>query len=154
MKEVRKVKTVIKKFSELTNDEMYRIIKQRIDVFVVEQNCPYPELDGTDDLCYHVYIEDDGEISAYLRVIPPYVKYEEASLGRVLSAKNKRGKGLGRKVTETGIKVAEEKFGAKKIRIEAQTQARGFYEKLGFVKDSEEFLEDGIPHIEMVRIKS
>jgi len=86
--------------------------------------------------------------------LPKNTKFKEISVGRVISSKEKRGTGLGMAILKEGIAVAEEKFGATEIRIEAQTYAREFYEKAGFVKDSDEFLEDGIPHIEMIRRKS
>lgn len=146
--------TVIKKFRELTVDELYKILQLRVDVFVVEQNCPYHEIDDFDQMSYHAYIEDNGDIVAYIRVLPENTKFKEISVGRVISSKAKRGSGLGMAILKVGIAIAEEKFGAKEIRIEAQTYAREFYEKAGFVKDSNEFLEDGIPHIEMIRRKS
>lgn len=148
------MKTVIKKFEELTVDELYKILQLRVDVFVVEQNCPYHEIDDFDQMSYHAYMEDGGEIVAYIRVLPENTKFREVSVGRVISSAKKRGMGLGIAILKEGIAIAEEKFGAKEIRIEAQTYAREFYEKAGFVKDSEEFLEDGIPHIEMIRKKS
>ncbi len=146
--------TVVKKFCELTVDELYKILQLRVDVFVVEQNCPYHEIDDFDQMSYHAYIEDNGDIVAYIRVLPENTKFKEISVGRVISSKAKRGSGLGMAILKVGIAIAEEKFGAKEIRIEAQTYAREFYEKAGFVKDSDEFLEDGIPHIEMIRRKS
>ena len=146
--------TVIKKFEDLTVNELYRILQLRVDVFIVEQNCPYHEIDDFDQMSYHAYIEEDGEIVAYIRVLPENTKFREVSVGRVISSQKKRGCGYGMVILKEGIKIAEEKFGAKEIRIEAQTYARKFYEKAGFVKDSDEFLEDGIPHIEMIRRKS
>ena len=146
--------TVIKKFEDLTVNELYRILQLRVDVFIVEQNCPYHEIDDFDQMSYHAYIEEDGEIVAYIRVLPENTKFREVSVGRVISSQKMRGCGYGMIILKEGIKIAEEKFGAKEIRIEAQTYARKFYEKAGFVKDSDEFLEDGIPHIEMIRRKS
>ena len=145
---------VVKKFDELTVNELYKILQLRVDVFVVEQNCPYHEIDDLDQMSYHAYIEEGGKIEAYIRVLPENTKFREVSVGRVISSQEKRGCGLGMVILKEGIKIAEEKFGADTIRIEAQTYARRFYEKAGFVKDSDEFLEDGIPHIEMVRKKS
>ena len=146
--------TIIKKFEDLTVDELYKILKLRVDVFVVEQECPYHEIDGLDPMAYHAYIEENGEISAYLRILPQNTKFKEASVGRVITAKHKRRSGIGSIILNAGIKTAEEKFGAEILRIEAQTYARKFYENVGFVQDSDEFLEDGIPHIEMIRRKS
>lgn len=134
----------VKSFEELTLDELYEILKIRVNVFVVEQNCPYSELDDIDKDAYHVYIKDEDGIQAYLRVF----KRGEASIGRVLSLKRRQG--LGTKVLREGIKVAKKKYDAERIVIEAQVYARSMYEKLGFVQASEEFLEDGIPHIKMI----
>lgn len=141
------MKLVVKKFHELTADELYSILKLRVDVFVVEQNCPYPEIDGKDREAYHVWLEDEDGIAAYLRVLDKGVSFDDAAIGRVISAR--RRKGFGTIVLKEGIKVAKEKFGADKITIEAQVYARKFYENVGFRQVSEEFLEDGIPHIVM-----
>ncbi|MBE6704854.1 MAG: GNAT family N-acetyltransferase [Ruminococcaceae bacterium] len=137
----------IKRYNELTRDELYEIMKARIDVFVVEQNCPYPEIDGKDIGAYHVWLSENNEIAAYLRVLDKGVSFEDASLGRVLSTKRRCG--LGTAIVKEGIRVAKEMFGAERITIEAQTYVRTMYEKLGFVQVSDEFLEDGIPHIKM-----
>lgn len=141
------MKLVVKKFHELTADELYSILKLRVDVFVVEQNCPYPEIDGKDREAYHVWLEDEDGIAAYLRVLDKGVSFDDAAIGRVISAR--RRKGFGTIVLKEGIKVAKEKFCADKITIEAQVYARKFYENVGFRQVSEEFLEDGIPHILM-----
>ncbi|MBR2042130.1 MAG: GNAT family N-acetyltransferase [Oscillospiraceae bacterium] len=138
---------VIKKFDELTVDELYDILKLRVDVFVVEQNCPYPEIDGKDQNAYHIWLKDEDGIVSYLRVLDKGVSFEDAALGRVISAK--RRKGYGTILLKEGIRIAKEKFGADKITIEAQVYARKFYENVGFKKVSEEFLEDEIPHILM-----
>ncbi len=138
----------VKKFNELTADELYDIIKARVDIFVVEQNCPYPELDNKDKVSLHAWLEEDGNIVAYCRVLPQGVSFSEASVGRVISLVRRKGYGL--EIVKTGINLARENFGAKKIRIEAQVYAKELYEKAGFSQVSEEFLEDGIPHIEML----
>lgn len=137
----------IKKYNELTLDELYEILKLRVDVFVVEQECPYHEIDDKDKGAYHLFLKDEDGIQAYLRVLDKGVSFEEASVGRVIAIK--RHCGLATKILSEGIKVAVEKFNADKIKIEAQTYARGLYEKQGFKQSSEEFLEDGIPHIYM-----
>lgn len=141
------MESVIKKFDELSVNELYDILKLRVDVFVVEQNCPYPEIDDKDQNAYHVWLKDGEGITAYLRVIDKGVSFEDASIGRVISAR--RRKGYGTALLKEGIRIAKEKFGADKITIEAQVYARKFYENVGFHKVSEEFLEDGIPHIIM-----
>lgn len=139
----------VKHFSELTAAELYEIYKLRVAVFVVEQNCPYQEVDEKDKTAYHLWFTENGKMIAYLRVLAPGVSYPEVSIGRVISTERRRG--IGTLILREGIKVAKEKFGTGTIRIEAQTYARKLYENQGFVRTSEEFLEDGIPHIEMLR---
>lgn len=143
------MRTVVKKFDQLRPDELYRIMKLRVDVFVVEQNCPYEELDGRDQEAIHVWIEDEDGIQAYLRVMDKGVECEHASIGRVIAVKRRCG--LGSRILQTGIQVAQEAFDAGRIYLEAQTYAQAFYEKQGFRKISDEFLIDGIPHIKMLR---
>ena len=138
----------IKSFSELTTDELYALLRLRVAVFVVEQNCPYQELDGRDRDALHVYLEDETGILAYLRVLDRGVAAEHVALGRVIAVR--RGCGLGARVLSEGIRVARERFRADKIYLEAQCYAQGFYEKQGFRAISEPFLEDGIPHVKML----
>jgi len=137
----------VKHFSELTAEELYDIICLREKVFVVEQQCVYLDADGKDLHAWHVYLKEDGEIKAYLRVLDRGVTFDDVSLGRVIAVRRRAG--LGTEVLKAGIRTAREKFSAERIVIEAQTYARSFYEKQGFVKTSDEFLEDGIPHIRM-----
>ncbi len=138
----------VKAFHELTLDELYRIMKLRVDVFVVEQKCPYAELDDLDQAAMHVWLEEEGRMVAYLRVMDKGAESDCVSLGRVLSVKRRCGLGTG--VLQKGIQVAQEVYGAEAIYLEAQTYARGLYEKLGFRQISEEFSLDGIPHIKMI----
>lgn len=142
------METVIKRFDELTTAELYAILRLRVSVFVVEQNCSYQELDDMDQQALHVYFLDGGEIAAYLRVLGPGVSGKEALIGRVIAAK--RGCGIGGRLLSEGIRVARERLQASAIRVEAQSYAKGFYETRGFRQVSEEFLEDGIPHITML----
>lgn len=139
---------VIKHFNELTNSELYDILKIRVDIFVVEQQCPYSEIDGKDKDAYHIFLRDENGIAAYLRVLKGGVSFPEPALGRVLTTR--RGEGLGARIAREGIAFAKEKLRAEKIRLEAQVYARGFYEKLGFRQCSEPFMDDGIEHIEMI----
>lgn len=141
---------VVKRFEELSVEEIYKILQVRVEVFVVEQNCVYQEIDDKDKYSYHVFLKDDTGIKAYLRVIDKGVSFEDVSIGRVLTLK--RGCGLGNTILLEGIKVAKEKMNADRIKIEAQSYAKEFYEKAGFKQVSEEFLEDGIPHIQMVLV--
>ena len=138
----------IKRFDELTADELYAILKLRVDVFVVEQHCPYPELDGCDREALHVCLADEQGIAAYLRILDRGVRSEYVTIGRVVAARRRMG--LGTRILKAGIKAAREIFGADMIYVEAQTYARGLYEKQGFHQISGEFLEDGIPHIKML----
>ena len=138
----------VKRFQELTTDELYAILKLRVDVFVVEQRCPYPELDDLDRAALHVWLEDEAGIEAYVRVLDKGVKSRYAALGRVIAVRRRMG--LGTKIVQAGIDAAREVFGADAVYVEAQTYASGLYEKLGFRQSSEEFLEDGIPHIKML----
>ncbi len=142
------METFIKRFDQLTTDELYEILSLRVSVFVVEQNCPYQELDGNDKGAYHVWLKDENGIQAYLRVLDKGVTLEEVAIGRVVT--RQRRIGLGSRILETGIDVAREKFGADRIMLEAQVYARGLYEKAGFRQVGDEFLEDGIPHIPML----
>nr|WP_308505792.1 GNAT family N-acetyltransferase [uncultured Agathobaculum sp.] len=139
---------VIKRFGELALKELYEILRIRVDVFVVEQACPYPEIDGKDEFSHHLYYRDADEIQAYLRVVDADVSFEEVSIGRVLS--RKRRCGIAGSLLREGIRFAHETLGARAIRIEAQTYARKLYESAGFRQVSGEFLEDGIPHIQML----
>lgn len=141
------METVIKHFSELTIDELYDILKLRAAVFVVEQNCPYQDLDDYDRDCYHVYLRDDDGIAAYMRVLDKGRFPDSVSVGRVISARRRIG--LGTKLMLIGIEVAKEKYSADRIKIGAQKYAKPFYEGVGFVQTSGEYLEDGIPHIYM-----
>lgn len=140
----------IKHFNELTTTELYRILRARAEIFVVEQDCVYQDLDNKDLNAWHVWFEDEDGVAAYCRVLDKGVSYEgEGSIGRVIAVR--RGTGLGYKVMMEGIRVAEEKFGQTSLRISAQQYAQGFYEKCGFVRVSEPYLEDDIPHVQMVR---
>ena len=139
---------VIKHFSQLTIQELYDILALRVSVFVVEQDCPYQELDGHDKDAYHVWLQNDDGIQAYLRVLDKGVTMNEVAIGRVVT--RQRRIGLGTKILNIGIEVAKEKYSANKIMLEAQVYAKSLYEKAGFRQVGEEFLEDGIPHIPML----
>ena len=138
---------ILKHFRELTLDELADIYRLRVSVFVVEQNCPYQEIDAADKTAYHLYLKDEDGIQAYARVLPPVTTFETCSIGRVLS--KKRRCGLGTQIVNAAIAAAKEKFSADIITIEAQVYARSLYEKAGFIQISDEFLEDGIPLILM-----
>ncbi|MBQ3210227.1 MAG: GNAT family N-acetyltransferase [Oscillospiraceae bacterium] len=136
----------IKSFHELSADELFEIYKLRVSVFVVEQSCAYQEVDDEDKKAYHIGLYENGKLMAYCRVFPR--DGDEALIGRVIAVKRRCG--LGTYVVSLAIKAAREKLGAKTIRVEAQTYAAPMYEKLGFEKFSQEYLEDGIPHVSMI----
>ena len=136
---------VSKFFDQLTSSEVYEILKARTKIFIVEQNCPYQDSDGTDYESLHVFYEQDGEILAYLRA---FVKEKGVvQVGRVLTVEH--GKGLGGKLLKEGLEQVKEKYAPQKIYLEAQCYATGFYEREGFKICSDVFLEDGIPHVKM-----
>lgn len=135
----------IETFQELTTKELYEILKVRGAIFVVEQSCTYQDIDGLDEASLHLFYEDGGQVQAYLRAFekePGIVQ-----MGRVLTLRH--GEGLGGRLLHEGIPVIKEQFQPSKIVIEAQCYATGYYEKAGFQRCSEEFLEDGIPHVRM-----
>ena len=134
-------------FDELTTRELYAITQLRERVFVVEQNCVYLDADGMDLVARHLWADDAGSIRAYLRLVPAGVKFPEISIGRVITAPEARGTGLGKELMQRGIAAA----GAGPIRIGAQAHLEKFYGELGFVRASEPYDEDGIPHVEMTR---
>lgn len=140
----------IKHFRELTTEELMEIYRARISVFVVEQNCPYQDIDGWDPHAYHLWLQDEEGLQAYLRVLPQNTLYADASLGRVISLKRRCG--LATRLLREGIILAQEKLGAKRLIIGAQTYACPVYEKVGFERTDYEYIEDGIPHVRMVQI--
>ena len=136
-----------KRFQELTVDELYELLRARSEVFVVEQDCVYQDMDGDDQPSIHLWLTDRDKVVAVCRVCPAGTHMEEVSIGRVITTE--RGKGYGKRIMLEGIAVARECFGAKRIDIEAQEYAHGFYEQVGFRQSSEPFILDGIPHIRM-----
>ena len=139
-----------KEFHELTVDELYAILRLRQEVFVVEQTCAYLDCDDHDQRAIHLFTFAPALI-AYARVLPPGEKFAEASLGRVISAKGARGTGAGRAIVLRAIEAIERRFGKVPIRISAQSYLARFYSELGFAREGAEYLEDNIPHIEMLR---
>ncbi|MCT2534922.1 GNAT family N-acetyltransferase [Aquibacillus koreensis] len=140
----------LKKFHELTTDELYKILKARVDVFVVEQNCPYEEVDNHDQASFHLFSEENGQIIAYSRLIPKGNIYKEASIGRVLVHKDYRGKGYAKALMEKSIDIVTNEWNEKEIKIHGQEYLRHFYGSLGFKEISEVYLEDDIPHVDMI----
>ncbi|MBD5246556.1 MAG: GNAT family N-acetyltransferase [Barnesiella sp.] len=142
------MKIKIKRFEELTTAELYEILRCRSEVFVLGQKCIYQDIDMIDQASTHIYYEEDGKIMAYLRVIDPGVKYSAASIGRVLTMKEYRGRGLSRSLMTEAIRIASTL--SNNIEIEAQAYLREFYKSLGFKESSEVFMLENIPHISMV----
>jgi ElaA protein len=140
----------LKKFDELTNIELYKLLKERTLVFVVEQNCPYLEVDGKDPISYHLFKEDNGEIIAYLRIVPAGVAYQEISIGRVFVKKEYRGQGIAEELLKKGLDFIQNELKEKTVKIQAQDYLRKFYSSFGFQAISETYLEDNIPHIDML----
>ena len=138
-----------KAFHELTPQELYELLRIRSEVFVVEQECVYQDLDGDDQASIHLWLTENGKVVALCRVCPAGTHMREVSVGRVITTGTERGKGYGVRIMREGIAAARECFGAKVIEIEAQEYAKGFYEQVGFRQSSEPFLLDGIPHIRM-----
>lgn len=138
-----------KLFSELTTAELYELLRIRSEVFVVEQDCVYQDLDNDDQSAVHLWMTDGDRIVALCRVCPAGTHMTEVSIGRVITTE--RGKGYGKQMMLAGIEAAREHFGATRIEIEAQEYAKGFYEQVGFRQTSEPFILDGIPHIKMTR---
>ncbi|WP_433830162.1 GNAT family N-acetyltransferase [Flavobacterium anhuiense] len=141
----------IKSFDELTNHELYDMLRLRCDVFVVEQNCPYLDLDNKDQKGFHLLYFVDNELAGVTRLLPAGVSYNEISIGRVVIARTHRGLGLGKKLMEASIAGCKEKFGKAPIKISAQYHLSKFYQSLGFMEQGEVYDEDGIPHIQMLR---
>lgn len=140
----------IKRFDELTGEELYEILRARAEVFVVEQNCVYQDLDKKDETAYHLWAEEAGEVCAYLRILPEGVSYAETSVGRVLTAAEHRGKGLSRALMQNALEFIEKGLKKREVRISAQAYLEKFYESFGFRPVSGVYLEDGIEHIEML----
>ena len=139
---------VTKYFHELTTTELYELLKSRAEIFVVEQNCIYQDLDDKDYHSLHIFYEENSKVIAYLRAFVKDASTNTVQMGRVLTLTHKTG--LGRLLLKEGIAQIKEKLNPSTIYIEAQCYATEFYEKEGFVISSDEFLEDGIPHVEML----
>ena len=138
---------IIKHFEELSIQEIHAIYQLRVSVFVVEQNCPYQEIEDIDPISYHAYLKHQDKLLAYIRIIPPGIKFDDASIGRVISTQ--RRKGYGSLLMREGIKFIQDNFATSSITIEAQQYAINFYQQLGFEAISKPFLEDDIPHVKM-----
>ena len=142
--------TVIKNFSELSTEEIYKILKLRSEVFVVEQNCVYQDIDEKDQKATHLFIEKNNEIIAYTRIFKKGDYYEEnPSIGRVVVSKKERGKNLGKEIMLNSIEFIKKELEGRKIELSAQKYLDKFYTDLDFYSEGEDYLEDGIPHQRM-----
>ena len=139
-----------KTFQELNKNELYAILQLRSEVFVVEQNCVYQDIDGKDETALHVIGTINKNIIAYTRCFRPGDYFEQASIGRVVVREGHRGIGLAHKIMQRSVDAITNRFNTKTIKVSAQTYLKEFYEKHNFFQYGEEYLEDGIPHIAMI----
>ena len=141
----------IQAYTELNLDDFHDIIALRIKIIVIEQDCPYQDLDGNDKLAFHLYFKDEkNQIVAATRILPQNIAYDEVSIGRVVVDKSSRGTGLGHELMEQSMVFVQSQFGAADVRLSAQKHLENYYEKHGFKSTGKEYLEDGIPHVEML----
>jgi ElaA protein len=141
----------VKTFSELSLHQLYFLLQLRSEVFVVEQNCVYQDIDGKDLKALHVLGIKNNKIIAYTRCFKPGDYFKEASIGRVVVAKNERSHNYGYDIMKASINAIETTFKTTTIKISAQTYLKKFYNNLGFIETGLSYLEDGIPHIAMIK---
>ena len=139
-----------KKFNELTPEELYMILRLRSEVFVVEQNCVFLDMDNKDFYCVHLMGWQGEKLLGYSRIVPAGISYVESSIGRIVSSPAARGQGIGRELLIQSIDTLYTLHGKRDIRIGAQYYLKDFYSSFGFVQKGEIYLEDGIEHIEML----
>ena len=144
---------ILKEFEQLSPTELYAIIRLRNEVFVIEQNCIYQDADNKDQSSLHLCGWANNELIAYTRLMPPGLSYEECSIGRVVTSPAHRKTGAGRELMQVSIEKTFSAFNTDTIKIGAQLYLKNFYESLGFVQCSDQYLEDGIPHILMLLCK-
>ena len=140
----------LKKFEHLTPDELYILLRLRSEVFVVEQNCVFLDMDDKDKYCHHLMGWSDAQLVGYSRIVPAGISYAESSIGRIVTSHAARGRGVGRELMVQSISALYSLYGKRDIRIGAQYYLLRFYEDFGFVQKGEIYLEDGIEHIEML----
>jgi len=141
----------VKTFKELTTYELYDILQLRSAVFVVEQDCVYQDLDGKDNKAWHVLGYNNEKLIAYTRVFKPGLYFSHASIGRVIVAQNERRHNYGKKIMEASIEAVKTHFNETAIKISAQCYLTKFYSNLGFKAVGDTYLEDGIPHVTMIK---
>lgn len=148
---MEKITWQTKAFKDLTVDEFFEIIQLRTAIFVVEQNCPYQDVDEKDRKSFHLFGKTPkGQLVAVSRILPPGVSYQEISIGRVALKKEYRGKGIADEMMKESFQFIENHFGKQAIRISAQHYLLNFYNTHGFTQVGEIYLEDNIPHVEML----
>lgn len=141
----------IKSYENLNRDELYAMLQLRSEVFVVEQDCVYQDIDGKDDIALHVLGYKEKELVAYTRIFPPQTYFKDASIGRVVVRASERKHKYGYDLMKKSIEAVEKAYDTTTIKISAQTYLKSFYNTLGFKEVGEGYLEDGIPHIGMIR---
>lgn len=141
----------IKTFDELSRDELYDILQLRSEVFVVEQDCVYQDIDGKDKKALHVLGIENSQLVAYTRCFPPGIYFKESAIGRVVVKETQRGRSYGHDIMKISIQAIKEKYSTSTIKLSAQTYLIPFYEAHGFQTIGEGYLEDGIPHIGMIK---
>ncbi|WP_178986424.1 GNAT family N-acetyltransferase [Winogradskyella helgolandensis] len=142
---------IIKNFNELTTQELYNLLQLRSEVFVVEQDCVYQDIDGKDQKAHHILGYKDDELVAYTRIFKPGYYFDESSIGRVVVQQNARKFKYGYAIMKASIEAIKSHYNERIIRISAQTYLKQFYNNLEFYEVGEEYLEDGIPHINMIK---
>ncbi|MFK7813784.1 MAG: GNAT family N-acetyltransferase [Maribacter sp.] len=140
-----------KSFDQLNTNELYNILQLRSEIFVVEQDCVYQDLDGKDQKALHIIGTKNDKVVAYTRIFKAGDYLAQASIGRVVVAAGERKHGFGLDIMKASIKAVEENFNETSIALSAQTYLKSFYNSLGFIEEGGEYLEDGIPHVMMVR---
>lgn len=148
---MEKIEWSLKKFTELSLIELYDILKLRSEVFVVEQNCVFLDMDDKDQSSHHLQGKIDGQLAAVVRILPPGLAYEEPSIGRVVSSPKFRKRGVGIELMQVAIQKTISLYGNVPIKIGAQLYLKKFYESFGFLQYSDTYMEDDIPHIKMIR---
>ena len=145
------IQWICKPFDIVTPHELYAILQLRSEVFVVEQNCIFQDIDGKDQQCYHLMGLVENNLVAYARLMPAGVSYNFISIGRIATSSKYRNKGAGKALLDTAIEKCNELFGRQAIKIGAQLYLKNFYESFGFIQIGEVYDEDGILHVEMIR---
>jgi ElaA protein len=142
---------ICKPFESLSPRELYAILRLRSEIFVVEQNCVFLDMDNNDQVCQHLMLYQNKELMAYARIVPAGITFPQPSIGRIVSSHAARGKGFGRQLVKLGIENCIRLHGNKPIKIGAQLYLKTFYESFGFVSEDDFYDEDGIDHVHMIR---